>query len=131
MWRRQWFQSQKHVSDILQTHTNTTLFVFSSFCSSLLQCLWDADVAGGIDVLEFTMTCPNRFEHIKDYARRGFLVGLGTCLELEDARRGAAAGASFIVSPVFDPVVVQETLRLDRVCIPGCNTPSEMCTQQL
>eukprot|EP01052_Picozoa_sp_SAG31_P024375 SAG31_NODE_2069_length_6520_cov_9.531226_3_plen_195_part_00 len=85
------------------------------------------DIAGGIRVLEFTMTCPNRFEHIRDYSRRGFLVGLGTCLEADDAARGIAAGASFVVSPVYDPVVVQETLRADRVCIPGCNTPSEMC----
>lgn len=72
------------------------------------------------------MTCPNRFEHIRDYAHRpGVLVGLGTCLTPEDAQRGIAAGASFVVSPVLDDAVVRETLRANCVSIPGCSTPSE------
>ena len=83
--------------------------------------LADAYIAGGIEVVEFTMTCPHRFEHIKDYARRGdCLVGLGTCLTVDDAARGIAAGASFVVSPVFGEEVVRECVRQNKVVIPGC-----------
>jgi 2-dehydro-3-deoxyphosphogluconate aldolase/(4S)-4-hydroxy-2-oxoglutarate aldolase len=94
--------------------------------------LADAYIAGGIEVVEFTMTCPHRFEHIRDYARRGdCLVGLGTCLTAEDAARGISAGASFVVSPVFGEEVVQECVRQNKVVIPGCNTPTEMYNAHL
>ena len=100
--------------------------------ASAVASLADAYIAGGIEVVEFTMTCPHRFEHIKDYARRGdCLVGLGTCLTVDDAARGIAAGASFVVSPVFGEEVVRECVRHNKVVIPGCNTPTEMYNAHL
>ena len=73
---------------------------------SAVAAIAEAYTAGGMDVLEFTMTCPNRFEHIKDYARRGFLVGLGTCLTVDaraaNARRGSGGGHA---SPLRTPAV--------------------------
>ena len=54
------------------------------------------------------------------------MVGLGTCLTVDDAAHGIAAGASFVVSPVFGEDVVQECVRQNKVVIPGCNTPTEM-----
>ena len=86
--------------------------------------LADAYIAGGIEVVEFTMTCPHRFEHIKDYARRGdCLVGLGTCLTVDDAARGIAAGADFVLEFPTISFVTRGTLIQPMISI-NSTTPS-------
>ncbi|NBK91988.1 keto-hydroxyglutarate-aldolase/keto-deoxy-phosphogluconate aldolase [bacterium 1XD21-13] len=54
------------------------------------------------------------------------LVGAGTVLTVEQAERARDAGAKFIVSPGFDPEVVDDCLAKEIPVFPGCITPSEI-----
>ena len=54
------------------------------------------------------------------------LVGAGTVLTTDQADRAIDAGAKFIVSPGFDPEIVDYCLKGDIPVFPGCVTPSEV-----
>lgn len=54
------------------------------------------------------------------------IVGAGTVLTTEQVDRAIKAGAKFIVSPGFDPEIVDYCLENDIVVVPGCMTPSEV-----
>jgi len=53
------------------------------------------------------------------------IVGMGTVLSVEDARRVLDAGADFVVSPAFQTDVVKTVLAADVLVAPGVATPSE------
>jgi 2-dehydro-3-deoxyphosphogalactonate aldolase len=53
------------------------------------------------------------------------LIGAGTVITREQVRAVAEIGGRLIVSPNFDPDVVQETRRSALVSMPGVVTPSE------
>lgn len=82
----------------------------------------------GIPVAEVTMTVPNAIEVIAQLAQNypDFVVGAGTVLDTETARRCVDAGARFITSPGLVPDVLEYTLKSDLVAIPGALTPSEV-----
>lgn len=87
----------------------------------------NAAVAGGFRVIEFTLSIPGANELIAEFSQRpGLIVGAGTVLTVEEARAAAGAGASFLVSPVVDEVVIEEAHRLGLAVMPGCSTPTEM-----
>jgi 2-dehydro-3-deoxyphosphogluconate aldolase/(4S)-4-hydroxy-2-oxoglutarate aldolase len=87
----------------------------------------EAAVRGGFRVIEFTLTIPGALDLIRDFSRRGeVVVGAGTVLTVEEARRAVEHGASFLVSPVVDEAVVREALSLGVAVIPGTHTPTEM-----
>ena len=54
------------------------------------------------------------------------LVGAGTVLTVEQVDRATKAGAEFIVTPGFDPEIVDYCIRKAIPVIPGCVTPSEL-----
>ncbi|MGD8396672.1 MAG: bifunctional 4-hydroxy-2-oxoglutarate aldolase/2-dehydro-3-deoxy-phosphogluconate aldolase [Acidobacteriota bacterium] len=86
-----------------------------------------AAVEGGFRFVEFTLTCPEPFALIEQFAaREGVVVGAGTVLTPADARRAVEAGARFIVSPVLDEEVVATALEHGVAAMPGVQTPSEM-----
>ncbi len=88
-----------------------------------------AAVDGGFRIVEFTLTTPGAFELIAEFSRRtDLLVGAGTVLTIEQARKAVAAGAKFLVSPICDPIIVAEAALLDVASIPGAFTPTEMQT---
>jgi 2-dehydro-3-deoxyphosphogluconate aldolase/(4S)-4-hydroxy-2-oxoglutarate aldolase len=89
----------------------------------------DALAAGGIRALEVTMTVPGAIQLIADIAPslpEGFLIGAGTVLDADTARRAIDAGAQFVVSPIFRPAVIDEAHRVDRPAMPGCFSPTEI-----
>lgn len=53
------------------------------------------------------------------------LVGAGTVLTVEQVEQAVAAGAKFIVSPGFDPEIVDYCITKNIAVFPGCVTPSE------
>ena len=81
----------------------------------------------GIPVAEVTMTVPNAVEVIAQLTQNypNFVVGAGTVLDTETARRCVDAGARFITSPGLVPDVLEFTLKNDVAAIPGALTPSE------
>lgn len=89
----------------------------------------DALVAGGLAVLEITLTVPDAIAVMREVAARfgqSALIGAGTVLSAADAERAVQAGARFIVSPGFDPEVVRAAHALDVPVMPGVLTPTEI-----
>ncbi|MCB9857501.1 MAG: bifunctional 4-hydroxy-2-oxoglutarate aldolase/2-dehydro-3-deoxy-phosphogluconate aldolase [Phycisphaerales bacterium] len=88
-----------------------------------------AVVNAGFRMIEFTLTIPDAFDRIADFAKDdSLIVGAGTVLTTDDARRAVDAGAKFLVSPITDADVIAEANRLNVVSIPGTVTPTEMVT---
>ncbi|RMG86400.1 MAG: 2-dehydro-3-deoxyphosphogluconate aldolase [Chloroflexi bacterium] len=82
----------------------------------------------GINVFEFTMNSEQPIEAMRAVkAEFGdeACVGMGTVLSVETAKRVLDAGADFVVSPAFQPDVVQTILDADVLIAPGVTTPSE------
>jgi 2-dehydro-3-deoxyphosphogluconate aldolase/(4S)-4-hydroxy-2-oxoglutarate aldolase len=91
----------------------------------------EAVVRGGFRIIEFTLGCPGAYELIEEFARRDdLLVGVGTVLEPEQARRAVDAGASFVVSPATDEAVIRTALDAGAVAMPGAYTATEMVLAQ-
>jgi len=85
---------------------------------------------GGISVVEVTMTTPGAFDVI-DQLRRSdplMVVGAGTVLDIETARRCLDAGASFLTSPTLDLEILDFGATHDTLVIPGALTPTEIAT---
>ncbi len=89
----------------------------------------DAIRAGGVDIIEFTMTTPGALDIISDCAARfgnDVLLGAGTVLDAETARATILAGAQFVVSPCTDFRTIELCHRYGKVVIPGAFTPTEI-----
>ncbi|MEM7050059.1 MAG: 2-dehydro-3-deoxyphosphogluconate aldolase [Acidobacteriota bacterium] len=87
----------------------------------------EAAYRGGFRILEFTLTTPGVYELIRDFSQRpGAVVGAGTVLDPEQARRAVDAGARFVVSPVVDETVIGCAAELGVAALPGAHTPTEM-----
>jgi 2-dehydro-3-deoxyphosphogluconate aldolase/(4S)-4-hydroxy-2-oxoglutarate aldolase len=82
----------------------------------------------GIPVVEITMTVPNAFEVISQLATKypNLVVGAGTVLELETAKKCLDAGARFLTSPGLIPEVAEFAHKNDVANLPGALTPSEV-----
>ena len=88
----------------------------------------DAIQAGGLSVLEITMTVPNAVQLIADVVRPapGALVGAGTVLDPETARACIAAGARFVVSPALNLDTIAACREAGVAVLPGALTPTEI-----
>jgi 2-dehydro-3-deoxyphosphogluconate aldolase/(4S)-4-hydroxy-2-oxoglutarate aldolase len=84
----------------------------------------------GIPVVELTMTVPGALGVIEELARTSpdLIVGAGTVLDAETARKCVDAGAAFISSPGLDAKTVAFVVRHGVAAIPGALTPSEVMT---
>jgi 2-dehydro-3-deoxyphosphogluconate aldolase/(4S)-4-hydroxy-2-oxoglutarate aldolase len=84
----------------------------------------------GIPLAEITMTVPKALDVIKQMATSlpEMVIGAGTVLDTETARRCLDAGAQFLTSPGFVPEVVEFALKNDVVVFPGALTPTEVIT---
>ena len=85
-------------------------------------------VEGGLSCAEVTFRTEAAEESIRLMSEKypEMLVGAGTVLTTEQVDRAAAAGAKFIVSPGFDPEIVDYCLEKKIPVFPGCITPSEV-----
>ncbi len=91
----------------------------------------DAIRAGGISVLEITMTVPGAIRIIEEVAQKlgsKAIVGAGTVLDEVTARQCILAGAQFIVSPALNLHTISCCHRYGIVVIPGAMTPTEVVT---
>jgi 2-dehydro-3-deoxyphosphogluconate aldolase / (4S)-4-hydroxy-2-oxoglutarate aldolase len=81
----------------------------------------------GIPMAEVTMTVSGAVGVIKQLAQRfpDMVVGAGTVLDAETARRCIDAGAKFVTSTGLVPDVVAMTLKNNVLAIPGALTPTE------
>ena len=83
---------------------------------------------GGLPCAEVTFRTDAAGESIKimTEAFPDMLVGAGTVLTAEQVDQAVKAGAKFIVSPGFDPEIVDYCILKDIPVFPGCITPSEV-----
>lgn len=91
----------------------------------------EAVCAGGIPIVEMTMTVPGAIDAIAQLAKtsgKEILIGAGTVLDAETAQRCLDAGAEFLVSPGFDLATVQLANRLGKLIMAGALTPTEVIT---
>ncbi len=87
--------------------------------------------AGGVNVLEITMTVPGAvrvIEKVADKYGSDVLVGAGTVLDPETARACLLAGAQFIVSPALNLDTIAMCHRYSAPIMPGVLTPTEVIT---
>lgn len=84
--------------------------------------------AAGVPIVEITLTVPGALEAISDLSKRypDLVVGAGTVLDEEAARRCVDAGARFLTSPGLVRKVVAYAKLTDIVALPGALTPSEI-----
>ena len=84
--------------------------------------------SGGIPIVEITMTVPEACELIQDMVTNApdIIVGAGTVLDPETARRCLEAGAQFLTSPGLDLSIVELASKANIVTMPGALTPSEV-----
>ena len=85
-------------------------------------------VEGGLPCAEVTFRTEAAEESIRLMTEQypDMFVGAGTVLTIEQVDRAVAAGAKFIVSPGFDPEIVDYCLSKEIPIFPGCITPSEV-----
>jgi 2-dehydro-3-deoxyphosphogluconate aldolase / (4S)-4-hydroxy-2-oxoglutarate aldolase len=90
-----------------------------------------AMLAGGVTVVEVTMTVPGAVALLKELkAEYGtkLLLGSGTVTNASQAQATIDAGAEFVVSPSFHPAVIEVTKANGKLSIPGALTPTEVIT---
>lgn len=83
---------------------------------------------GGLKCAEVTFRTEAAEESIRIMSENfpQMLVGAGTVLTTAQVDRAVAAGAKFIVSPGFDPEIVDYCIEKNIPVVPGCITPSEV-----
>jgi 2-dehydro-3-deoxyphosphogluconate aldolase / (4S)-4-hydroxy-2-oxoglutarate aldolase len=89
----------------------------------------EAVCAGGIPIVEITMTVPGAIDVIAYLVKsmgKDVLIGAGTVLDEDAAQRCIDAGAEFLVSPGFDLATVQFAKRQGKLIMAGALTPTEV-----
>ncbi|MCM5569834.1 2-dehydro-3-deoxy-6-phosphogalactonate aldolase [Burkholderiaceae bacterium FT117] len=87
----------------------------------------DALREAGFRLIEVPLNSPEPLASIRLLAERlpDCVVGAGTVLRAAEVRAVREAGGGLIVSPNFDPEVVEESVALELPSVPGVATPSE------
>ena len=91
----------------------------------------DAIRAGGVQVIEVTMTTPGALDVIRQATERygaDVLFGVGSVLDPESARAAILAGAQFVVSPTLNLKTIELCHRYSIPVMPGAYTSTEILT---
>ena len=85
-------------------------------------------IDGGLPIAEITFRTDAAEASIKAVAEAfpDMLVGAGTVLTIDQAKRAKEAGAKFIVSPGLNPRIVKYCVEKGIVITPGCANPSDV-----
>lgn len=91
----------------------------------------DAIKAGGVTLIEITMSVPGALDAIKELAKKykdDIIMGAGTILDTETGRAALLAGAQFLVTPTLNLRLIELAHRYSAVIVPGAATPTEILT---
>ncbi len=85
-------------------------------------------IEGGLSILEVTLRTDEAWLALEAIvaAHPRAMVGVGTVLDPEQMARGKASGASFAVSPGFDPLLAAVAREQELFYLPGVSTASEV-----
>jgi 2-dehydro-3-deoxyphosphogluconate aldolase / (4S)-4-hydroxy-2-oxoglutarate aldolase len=87
--------------------------------------------AGGVSLLEITMTVPGAVQVIETLVKKfgdSAIVGAGTVLDAQTASACIDAGAKFMVSPALNLETIAFCGKHDIAVMPGALTPTEIVT---
>jgi len=93
----------------------------------------EAICAGGIPIVEITMTVPNAVAVIRELVQHragDVLIGAGTVTNADQAESCIRAGAQFLVSPGLATSVLSVARANTKLAIPGALTPTELMNAQ-
>lgn len=88
----------------------------------------EALISAGITLIEVPLNREGALDAIDVLAREfggRAVIGAGTVLDVPSLRASAAAGARLIVSPNFNPLVVEAAVSVGLAAMPGVLTPTE------
>ena len=90
--------------------------------------LAEALLEAGIPIAEITFRTEAAEKGIELLKKKvpSILAGAGTVLTPEQLARAEGAGADFIVTPGFNPEIVELSLKLGNPVYPGVNSPTEV-----
>src|SRR5208282_993940 len=91
----------------------------------------DAMIAGGVTIVEVTMTVPGAIDLLKELQKAygsELLLGSGTVTTADQAQATIDVGAEFVVSPSLHPDVIRVTKTNKKISCPGALTPTEVIT---
>lgn len=88
--------------------------------------LANALLAGGLPVAEITFRSEAAAHSVEIVREQipDMLVGAGTVLNVDQVELAYRAGSQFVVTPGFNPAVVEACVELDLPIIPGINNPT-------
>ncbi|KAM7262565.1 hypothetical protein ACFE04_000248 [Oxalis oulophora] len=87
-----------------------------------------AALNGGISVLEIVVSTPGVFEVLPALVKShpAAVLGVGTVLNLKDAKSAIKAGARFLMSPATVKEIMDDVISGEVLYIPGAMTPTEI-----
>jgi 2-dehydro-3-deoxyphosphogluconate aldolase/(4S)-4-hydroxy-2-oxoglutarate aldolase len=88
-------------------------------------------LAGGVNIVEVTMTVPGAVELLRELKSKygnALLLGSGTVTDAKQVKATIEAGAEFVVSPSLHLDVIAATKEMGKLSIPGALTPTEVIT---
>lgn len=94
-----------------------------------LEPLFEAIVASGLQAVEITMNTEGAAGLIRKVSQRfgkRLMIGAGTVLTLKDLKNALRAGATFIVSPVVVPPVIEYCAQRKIPVFPGALVPQDI-----
>ena len=89
----------------------------------------EALLEGGLSAIEITTSVPGAVDVLRTLSGalgNRILLGAGTVLDIETAKRFIDAGARFIISPIFRGDLLRLCHDHDVAVAPGCFTPTEI-----
>jgi len=89
----------------------------------------EALIEGGCTAIEITTTVPGAVDVLRTLSGAlgsRAVLGAGTVLDVETARRVIDAGARFVLSPIFRPELLRLCHDNDVAVAPGCFSPTEI-----
>ncbi|SHE51541.1 2-dehydro-3-deoxyphosphogluconate aldolase / (4S)-4-hydroxy-2-oxoglutarate aldolase [Seinonella peptonophila] len=84
---------------------------------------------GGVRLIEVTLNTPDALSILSAWREQlpsEVLIGAGTVMSPQMVQDAVAAGASFLITPHFDPAVIDAALERDVEIWPGVMTPTEV-----
>lgn len=127
----------KKLKILQQIHSEGVVAVLRGETAEEVVQMAEQAIAGGIKVIEITMTVPFALRAIEELAKRYSsiaaedsseyaIIGVGTVLDPETARAAILSGAEFVVGPSLNPKTVELCNRYRVPIMPGCMTIKEI-----
>ena len=118
--------TQEHIVEALKKYRLVPVITINDPKDTIPLC--KALINGGLPVAEMTFRTAAAEEAIAIAAKEfpDMLVGAGTVITTDQVDRAKAAGATFLVSPGFNPKIVTHAMNSGIPMFPGINNPSDI-----